>query len=73
VEGPNSEATTGVVPPMRRCPAAGGDRFAQFNSRAVFRDNVQSYSTVEPAIDLTATSPLAFAREAAGGHARRLP
>jgi endoglucanase len=73
VEGPNSEATTGVVPPMRRCPAAGGDRFAQFNSRAVFRDNVQSYSTVEPAIDLTATSPLAFAREAAGEHARRLP
>jgi hypothetical protein len=34
---------------------------------------VQSYSTVEPAIDLTATSPLAFAREAAGQHARRLP
>jgi hypothetical protein len=27
----------------------------------VFRDNVQSYSTVEPAIDLTALSPLAFA------------
>ena len=29
VEGPNSEATTGVVPPMRRCPAAGGDRFGE--------------------------------------------
>jgi hypothetical protein len=27
---------------------------------------VQSWSTVEPAIDLTATSPLAFARAAAG-------
>jgi endoglucanase len=65
VEGPNSAATTGVVPPMRLCPGTGTDHFAPFNSAAVFRDNVQSYSTVEPAIDLTATSPLAFAREAA--------
>jgi hypothetical protein len=46
---------------MRRCPAGRGDRFARFNGRGVFRDNVQSYSTVEPAIDLTASSPLAFA------------
>jgi len=34
-------------------------------SKAVYQDNVQSFSTVEPAIDLTATSPLAFAREIA--------
>ena len=27
----------------------------------MFADNVQSYSTVEPAIDLTALTPLAFA------------
>jgi hypothetical protein len=51
---------------MRACPAGGGDRFARFNSAAVYRDNVESYSTVEPAIDLTATSPLAFAFVAAG-------
>ena len=57
---------------MRLCPADGSDRYARFNSAAVFRDNVQSYSTVEPAIDLTATSPLAFARQAAGNRARRL-
>jgi hypothetical protein len=31
-----------------------------------YRDDVESYSTVEPAIDLTATSPLAFALVAAG-------
>ena len=61
VEGPNSFAATGVVGGMRRCPAAGGDRFARFDSHAIFKDNMQSYSTVEPAIDLTATSPLAFA------------
>jgi endoglucanase len=67
VEGPNSAAATGVVAGMRRCPAGGGDRFAPFDSKAVFADNVQSYSTVEPAIDLTATSPLAFALQAAGG------
>ena len=52
------------------CPAGGGDAFARFNSSAVYRDNVESYSTVEPAIDLTATSPLAFARVAAGRSTR---
>ena len=62
VEGPNSFAASGVVTGMRACPANGSDRFAQFNSAtAVFQDNVQSWSTVEPALDLTATSPLAFA------------
>lgn len=66
VEGPNSEATAGRLPHMRACPSGGGDAFARFNSSAVYRDNVESYSTVEPAIDLTATSPLAFARVAAG-------
>ena len=66
VEGPNSEATSGRLEHMRACPTGGGDRFARFNSTAVYRDNVESYSTVEPAIDLTATSPLAFAFVAAG-------
>jgi endoglucanase len=61
VEGPSNAATTGLLTNMRRCPANRVDSFAPFNSRAVFRDNVQSYSTVEPAIDLTASSPLAFA------------
>jgi endoglucanase len=61
VEGPSGYATTGVLTHMRACPPHGGDPFALFNSGAVFRDNVQSYSTVEPAIDLTASSPLAFA------------
>jgi endoglucanase len=62
VEGPTSSATSGLVDHMRRCPADGVDRFKAFNGRgAVFKDNVQSYSTDEPAIDLTASSPLAFA------------
>jgi len=62
VEGPNSFAATGVVDGMRTCPANGVDQFAPFNgTTAVFQDNVQSFSTVEPAIDLTASSPLAFA------------
>ncbi len=63
VEGPNSYAATGTVPDMRLCSAngAGGVPYATFNGHgAVFADNVQSYSTVEPAIDLTAMSPLAF-------------
>jgi endoglucanase len=66
VEGPNAHATKGIVAGMRACPPNGVDRFGRFDSRAVYRDDVQSYSTVEPAIDLTASSPLAFARQAAG-------
>jgi endoglucanase len=67
VEGTNSDLFTGTVSSMRLCPADGSDAFAQFNGKtAKFKDDVQSFSTVEPAVDLTATSPLAFARLAAG-------
>ena len=66
VEGPNGVVYSGVVSGMRLCPPDGTDPFAQFNSKALYRDDVQSFSTVEPAIDLTATSPLAFARQMAG-------
>ena len=67
VEGTNGQLFTGLVSGMRTCPADGGDPFAQFNSsQAKFRDEMESFSTVEPAVDLTATSPLAFARLAAG-------
>jgi endoglucanase len=50
---------------MILCPANGVDTFQKFNGNsgtydpsqtALFQDNVQSYSTTEPAIDLTATS-----------------
>ena len=67
VEGPNSYAAHGRLPRMRACPRNGVDVFARFNRPyTVFTDNVESYDTVEPAIDLTAASPLAFARLAAG-------
>jgi endoglucanase len=64
-EGPGSYATSGVVGGMILCPANGVDTFQKFNGNdgafnssqtAVYRDNVQSYSTTEPAIDLTSTS-----------------
>jgi len=35
-------------------------------NNALYQDNVQSFSTVEPAIDLTASSPLAFSWLIAG-------
>jgi len=60
VEGPNSFAAVGAVPNMRPCSvnAPGNVPYSAFRGhKAVFRDNVQSYSTVEPAIDLTALSP----------------
>jgi endoglucanase len=64
-EGPDSYTTSGIVGGMILCPASGIDTFAKFNGNdgaydpsqtAVFQDNVQSYSTTEPAVDLTATS-----------------
>ena len=62
VEGPTRAASRGMLTGMRACPAGGGDAYAPFNGHgAVYRDNVQSYSTDEPAIDLTAATPLAFA------------
>jgi endoglucanase len=67
VEGPNSTTSRGLVSGMRTCPVNGVDQYAQFNgSSATFQDNVQSWSTDEPAVDLTATSPLAFAWQIAG-------
>ena len=75
VEGPNSFAATGTVPHMRLCAAnAPGDvPYGAYNGeKAVFADNVQSYSTVEPAIDLAALTPLAFSwqQHVAGSGAR---
>ena len=66
VEGPNSIAAKGTLSGMVACPPNGVDVFAQFNSKAVYKDFVQSYSTVEPAIDLTASSFLAFSWQIAG-------
>jgi endoglucanase len=66
VEGPNGTLYRGLVTGMNNCPADDSDPYAQFNGKAKFRDDIESFSTVEPAVDLTATSPLAFARLAAG-------
>ena len=60
VEGPSDETSRGPVGGMRNCPRDGADSFKRFDSKAVYRDNVQSYTTVEPAIDLSASSMLAF-------------
>ena len=67
VEGPNTITTKGALSGMIACPPSGVDTFAQFNGNgAVYKDNVQSYSTVEPAVDLTASSFLAFSWTIAG-------
>jgi endoglucanase len=60
VEGPNGSGTTGLLDGMRTCDATS--RFSPFDGNgSVFVDNVQSFNTVEPAIDLTASSILALA------------
>jgi endoglucanase len=61
VEGPSSETSKGRLEGMRRCPASGDNVFARFDNAAKYEDNVQSFTTTEPAIDLTASSMLAFA------------
>src|SRR5580658_6794778 len=74
-EGPANAATSGTLSGMKPCPANGVDAFAVFNGNdgaynsgdvAVYRDNVQSYSTTEPAIDLTSTSFLMWSWRMAG-------
>jgi endoglucanase len=68
VEGPNSAASSGLVEHMVACPPDGVDVYRKFNGNgAVYEDNMQSYSTDEPAIDLTATSFLMYAWGMAGG------
>ena len=74
VEGPNTFAATGFLDGMRKCPAGGGDVFKKFNANGtVYKDDQQSYSTVEPAIDLTAASFLMFSWRIAGAPATFLP
>jgi endoglucanase len=74
-EGPAGYATSGLLEYMRRCPTNGVDNFKIFNGNdgpfkpsqtAVYKDNVQSYSTTEPGIDLTSTSFLMWSWRLAG-------
>jgi endoglucanase len=74
-EGPASAASVGKVPGMNPCPTDGVDNFKDFNGNdgaydskkvAIYKDNVQSYSTTEPGIDLTSTSFLMWSWRIAG-------
>ena len=74
-EGPASYTSSGVVDGMNLCPANGVDVYKKFNGNdgsydrsqaALFKDNMQSYSTTEPGIDLTATSFLMWSWRMAG-------
>ena len=70
VEGANSFPTFGFLDGMVPCPVGGRDVYKQFNGNgAVYKDNVQSYSTDEPAVDLTASSFLMYAWRISGGPA----
>jgi len=74
-EGPSYAATAGTLDGMILCPANRVDTFKVFNGNdgtynpsevAVYKDNVQSYTTTEPAIDLTSTSFLMWSWRLAG-------
>ena len=62
VEAARAKPSAGAQSRTRKTVVEGGI----LNGKAVYKDFVQSYSTVEPAIDLTASSPLAFAWQIAG-------
>jgi len=67
VEGPNSVIFHGSLSGMRACPPNGVDTFRAFTGQqATYKDDVESFSTTEPAIDLTASSALAFAWQMSG-------
>jgi endoglucanase len=69
VEGPSDSASSGSVDGMRH-PDHWIDVYARFNAEgAVYKDYVESYSTNEPALDLTAPSFLMFAWQMAGAPA----
>src|ERR1700693_218015 len=74
-QGPAGYSSSGFLNGMNRCPAGGVDTFKIFNGNngkfdasqvAVYKDNVQSFSTTEPGIDLTATSFLMWSWRLAG-------
>jgi endoglucanase len=67
VEGPDSEASWGELDGMLACPPDGVNPYKKFNTAdAIYKDDVQSYTTDEPAVDLTATSFLMYAWRMAG-------
>lgn len=76
IEGPDGYASSGLLDGMNLCPANGVDTYKKFNGnsgtynaaqKAVFKDDVQSYSTTEPGIDLTSTSFLMWSWRMAQG------
>ncbi len=74
VEGPNTFAAKGFLDGMVVCPADGVNVYKKFNGNgSVYKDDEQSYSTVEPAIDLTAASFLMFSWQIAGQPATLCP
>jgi hypothetical protein len=68
VGGPNSPDQfegLGFPEHARRCPPHGGNRYRRFDGHgARFVDDMRSWPTVEPAIDYTALTMLAFAERA---------
>jgi endoglucanase len=75
-EGPGNTISSGLLDGMNLCPADGIDAFKKFNGSdgafdpsqfAVYQDNMQSFTTTEPGIDLTATSFLMWSWRMATG------
>ncbi len=79
VNGPNgagqfSDGLGGLQDGMVKCPSAGGNRFAAFDGRgSVYVDDVRSWQTDEPALDMTAAAIAAAAAQLSVGARPALP
>jgi endoglucanase len=66
VDGPSDYIPHGFFGNAVACPPGGGNPFAPFDKGKIrYVDNVASWATVEPTLDYTALSFLAFAKTAA--------
>ncbi|HEU4322639.1 MAG TPA: glycoside hydrolase family 9 protein [Roseiflexaceae bacterium] len=68
VNGPNEQSLfSGLGDVGRRCPTDGVDRFGAFTGQSTrYMDDVRTWQSSEPALDMAALSPIVFAEQLGG-------
>jgi hypothetical protein len=65
VNGPNASSEfTGLSSVGKACPPAGGDKFSAFTGKSTrYMDDVRTWQSSEPALDMSALGPIVFAEQ----------
>ena len=65
INGPNNSKLFSSLDPVgRACPPEEGDTFSLFTGRDTrYMDDVRTWQTSEPAVDMVALSPIVFAEQ----------